>query len=71
MVTIQKYFPFYGVSLTKMSYPPVILLVSVGKENQMYTLFEYNFNGQQVVSAIHALDIRKFLAEHPDAKPKR
>ena len=54
-----------------MSYPPVILIVSVGKENQMYTLFEYDFNGSQVVSAIHALDIRKFLEEHPDAKPKR
>ena len=71
LVTIIKYFPFYGVSLTKMSYPPCILIVSVGKENQMYTLFEYEMNGSLVVSAIHALDIRKFLTEHPEAKPKK
>lgn len=33
-----------------------------------YTLFIYNLNGQQVISAIHQLDIMSFLAEHPDAK---
>lgn len=33
-----------------------------------YTLFEYTLNGKQVVSAIHALDISKFLKEYPDAK---
>lgn len=36
----------------------------------MYTLFEYQMNGSLVVSAIHALDIRKFLIEHPEAKVK-
>lgn len=36
--------------------------------SKRYTLFIYNFNGSQVVSAIHQLDIFKFLAEHPDAK---
>ena len=35
-----------------------------------YTLFEYQMNGNLVVSAIHALDIRKFLSEHPEAKVK-
>lgn len=35
-----------------------------------YTLFEYSFNGQQVVSAIHIYDLSKFLKEHPDAKVK-
>lgn len=35
----------------------------------MFTLMEYTFNGSKVVSAIHALDLRKFLTEHPDAKP--
>lgn len=34
-----------------------------------YTLYEYNFNGQQVISAIHWRDGAKFRAEHPDAKP--
>ena len=34
-----------------------------------YTLYEYNFNGQTVVSAIHWRDGAKFRAEHPDAKP--
>lgn len=36
-----------------------------------YTLFEYDFNGKQVVSAIHILDLSKFLREHPDAKVKQ
>ena len=36
-----------------------------------YTLFEYDFNGKQVVSAIHILDLSKFLREHPDAKVKK
>lgn len=36
-----------------------------------YTLFEYNLNGSQVVSAIHILDLSKFLREHPDAKVKK
>jgi hypothetical protein len=36
-----------------------------------YTLFEYDFNGKQVVSAIHILDLGKFLREHPDAKVKQ
>lgn len=35
-----------------------------------YTLFTYEMNGIQVVSAIHDLDVRKFFAEHPDAKAK-
>lgn len=38
-----------------------------------YTLFTYysaTLNAQ-VVSAVHALDVRKFLAEHPDATPKK
>ena len=34
-----------------------------------YTLFEYTINGVTGVSAIHALDLSKFLKEHPDAKP--
>jgi hypothetical protein len=34
-----------------------------------YTLMEYTFNGSKVVSAIHALDLTKFMAEFPDAKP--
>ena len=33
----------------------------------MFTLFEYSLNGQQVVSAIHARDLSKFLAEFPNA----
>jgi mannose-1-phosphate guanylyltransferase len=35
-----------------------------------YTLFEYSFNGEQVVSAIHWRDVGSFLREHPDAKRK-
>ena len=35
-----------------------------------YTLFEYNFNGKQVVSAIHWRDVSKFLTEHPEATRK-
>ena len=34
-----------------------------------YTLMEYTLNGSKVVSAIHAWDLTKFLAEFPDAKP--
>lgn len=33
-----------------------------------YTLFTYNYNGNEVVSAIHWRDISTFLAEYPDAK---
>ena len=36
-----------------------------------YTLFEYDFNGKQVVSAIHILDLTKFIKDHPDAKVKK
>lgn len=36
-----------------------------------YTLFEYNINGNKVVSAIHILDLSKFLREHPEAKVKQ
>ena len=36
--------------------------------SKRYTLFIYNLNGSQVISAIHQLDIFKFLAEYPDAK---
>ena len=44
--------------------------VVVDKErNPMFTLMEYTLNGSKVVSAIHALDLRKFLDEFPDAKP--
>lgn len=35
----------------------------------MFTLMEYTLNGSKVVSAIHALDLSKFLKEFPDAKP--
>ena len=35
-----------------------------------YTLFEYDFNGSKVVSAIHIYDLGKFLKEHPEAKVK-
>jgi hypothetical protein len=38
------------------------------QEIDSYVLFVYDSNGQQVVSAVHALDIRKFVTEHPDAK---
>ena len=30
---------------------------------------EYTVNGTTGVSAIHHLDLAKFLKEHPDAKP--
>jgi hypothetical protein len=33
-----------------------------------YTLFEYDFDGKKVISAIHFYDLLKFLAEHPEAK---
>ncbi len=36
-----------------------------------YTLFEYTLNGNKVVSAIHILDLGKFLREYPDAKVKK
>lgn len=36
--------------------------------SKRYTLFIYTLNGEQVISAIHQLDIFKFLAENPDAK---
>jgi hypothetical protein len=53
-----------------MSEVSVIIEVS-GKEVQMansrYSLYTYEMNGQQVVSAIHIYDLGKFLREHPDA----
>jgi hypothetical protein len=37
-----------------------------------YTLFEYtNEQGNKVVSAIHILDLGKFLRDYPDAKVKK
>jgi hypothetical protein len=32
-----------------------------------YTLMAFDLNGVQTVSAIHAWDMAKFVAEHPDA----
>jgi len=37
-------------------------------ESKKYTLVEYTFAGQRVVSAIHQLDLMKFLIENKDAK---
>jgi len=37
-------------------------------EARKYTLVEYTFAGQRVVSAIHHLDLWKFLAENKDAR---
>jgi hypothetical protein len=37
-------------------------------ESKKYTLVEYTFAGQRVVSAIHHLDLMKFLIENKDAK---
>ena len=37
-------------------------------EAKKYTLVEYTFAGQRVVSAIHRLDLMKFLIENPDAR---
>ena len=37
-------------------------------EARKYTLVEYTFAGQRVVSAIHRLDLMKFLIENPDAR---
>ena len=36
--------------------------------NNAYTLYAYNLNGQQVVSAIHWRDAAKFRLDYPDAK---
>jgi len=36
-------------------------------ESKKYTLVEYTFAGKRGVSAIHHLDLVKFLIEHPDA----
>jgi hypothetical protein len=36
-------------------------------ESKKYTLVEYTFAGQRVVSAIHHLDLIKFLIENKDA----
>jgi hypothetical protein len=36
-------------------------------ESKKYTLVEYTFGGQRVVSAVHALDLIKFLIENKDA----
>ncbi len=37
-------------------------------ESKKYTLVEYTFNGERVVSAVHALDLIKFLLENKDAR---
>jgi len=37
-------------------------------EARKYTLVEYTFAGERVVSAIHYLDFWKFMAENPDDK---
>lgn len=37
-------------------------------ESKKYTLVEYTFAGQRVVSAVHHLDLMKFLIENKDAK---
>lgn len=37
-------------------------------ETKRYTLVEYTFAGERVVSAIYYLDLMKFLIENPDAK---
>ena len=34
----------------------------------MFTLMEYTVNGTTGVTAVHSLDLSKFLKEHPDAK---
>jgi hypothetical protein len=39
----------------------------MSSESRKYTLVEYTFAGQRVVSAIHYLDLWKFLAENKDA----
>lgn len=39
--------------------------------SKRYTLFQYTSNGQQVISAIHQLDLMLFLIEHPEAKRVR
>jgi len=39
----------------------------MSSESKKYTLVEYTFGGQRVVSAIHYLDLWKFLAENKDA----
>jgi hypothetical protein len=36
-------------------------------ESKKYTLVEYTYAGQRVVSAVHALDLIKFLLENKDA----
>jgi hypothetical protein len=36
-------------------------------ESKKYTLVEYTFGGKRVVSAIHHLDLIKFLIENKDA----
>ena len=36
-------------------------------EAKKYTLVEYTYAGRRVVSAIHKLDLIKFLIENPDA----
>ena len=40
-------------------------------EIDWYTVFVYEQDGKEFTSAVHALDVRKFLAEHPDAKVKK
>jgi hypothetical protein len=44
-------------------------MVVTRKGNQMneYTLYEYDFDGKKVVSAIHWRDAFKFRQEHPEA----
>ena len=39
----------------------------MSSESRKYTLVEYTFGGQRVVSAIHHLDLIKFLIENKDA----
>jgi hypothetical protein len=37
-------------------------------ESKKYTLVEYTLDGTKVVSAVHALDLIKFLLENKDAR---
>lgn len=39
----------------------------MSSESKKYTLVEYTFGNQRVVSAIHYLDFWKFMSEHKDA----
>jgi hypothetical protein len=35
-----------------------------------YLLMEYTENGKKFVTAVHFLDLSKFVRAYPDAKPK-